>query len=380
MLKAKFYLRNTRKNSEGESALYVQINTSPLTWLTSGIFLKENIWDQKKQKVLKCHDKSKIDALMSSIKAKCDFYLNKIQTENLLFDKNHLLKYIRSNDTDEASNPKLIAFIEEYLRANKISIGRMRHYRVVLNDIQDFRPDIRIKQIDYHFGKLFEKYLRIQKGNQINTIATKLKMLKALIHFAQELKYIKDDPLKSLKISSKRSRRTALEQWELLQLQKLYDEDDQMSGSEKVTLCNFLFSCYTGLRFGDIKSLKRSDIKNGILYIDMNKTGAPVSIPLIPQAAKLLPQSKSGNCFQVFTNEASNRHLKTIARIAQIDKLLTFHVSRHTFATISLKLGIGIKIVSEILGHSSVKITEQYLHIIDDMKADELRKWQQLSA
>lgn len=112
----------------------------------------------------------------------------------------------------------------------------------------------------------------------------------------------------------------------------------------------------------------------------MHKTQLPVDIPLLPEALKFLEDNEGtgGSVFNVFTNEACNRYLKEIAEYFGIDKNITFNVSRHTFATTCITLSMPLKVVSEILGHTSVKTTENYLHVFTDVKRSEMQKWVQL--
>jgi integrase len=378
MIKHKFYLRNTRLNKAGESALYFLLNTKPQSWVATGVFIKEDQWDQKAQKLLPCPQYHKISAELSRLKAAADAYLERLQYDKKKFSAQQFSRAVITGEVEESFNPLLVNLILEYADHIKMSYGRYRHYKVFISEVKMLAPALRVQQVDYSFAKKYERWLQ-HRGNQINTVGGKMKKLKAVIHYAMNKGFLEKDPLTAVKVSIKKSGRVALTTGELLHLQQQLTNKSLTDGHRQ-TLRNFLFSCYTGLRYGDLKTLRHSDIKNNIIKIDMHKTGTPVSVPVSSHARALLQHMPGGRCFHVFTNEASNRHLKDIADIAGIEKVLTFHVSRHTFATISLQLGIGIKVVSEILGHSSVKITEQYLHLLDEMKLAEMQKWEKLTA
>jgi integrase len=110
----------------------------------------------------------------------------------------------------------------------------------------------------------------------------------------------------------------------------------------------------------------------------MHKTKDPVSIPLIDKAVKLIGEREgfdAQNVFRVPSNQVANRFLKEIATAAEIDKTVTFHVSRHTFATNSITLGIPIEVVSKLLGHTSLKNTMIYAKVVDGAKIAYMDLW-----
>ena len=139
----------------------------------------------------------------------------------------------------------------------------------------------------------------------------------------------------------------------------------------------YLFSCFTGLRISDVRGLEWKDISvdNGQTYISvvMQKTNAPVYIPLSRQAVKWMPEKKDaatdGHVFNTLVNFGNvNENLKKWAKAAGVNKHVSYHTSRHTFATMMLTLGADIYTVSKLLGHRSVRHTQIYAKIIDRKK------------
>lgn len=126
-----------------------------------------------------------------------------------------------------------------------------------------------------------------------------------------------------------------------------------------------------GLRFGDLVKFTTADIKNNVIKIKQQKTGGVVSIPIIPQAKALLPETK----FKVLTNQKSNSNLKEIQKAVNINVKMSCHVARHTFATIGLNSGVPLEVVSEVLGHSSTRVTKIYAKMLDDYKTKALECW-----
>lgn len=134
----------------------------------------------------------------------------------------------------------------------------------------------------------------------------------------------------------------------------------------------YLFSCFCGLRLGDVISLKwesiTTDGERWKIGIVASKNQRVLHIPLSAQAMKWMPKKTGELVFPSLTRDAILRHLKNWAKAAGITKTVTFHTSRHTFATMLLTLGTDIYTVSKILGHSSVKPTQIYARIVDEAK------------
>ena len=154
----------------------------------------------------------------------------------------------------------------------------------------------------------------------------------------------------------------------------------------------FLFCCFTGLAYVDIKKLKTTEIKKGVvgepwIFINRQKTDGRSAIPLLPPAIKLIEKySKHSQCINkgmplpVPSNQKMNGYLKEIAAMCGIDKILTSHIARHTFATtITLSNGVPIETVSKMIGYSSIKQTQHYAKILDlKVSADMLLLMQKL--
>ena len=153
-------------------------------------------------------------------------------------------------------------------------------------------------------------------------------------------------------------------------------------GKFKSALKPYLFSCYTGICYADMKVLRYSDIEEGVIRIKRQKTAKPVVVPLSKYAKVYIDDNSNGGDNLLFpkliSNQKINDYLKGAAIQAGINKHITYHTSRHTFATVSLSLGIPIEYVKDLLGHSSVQITEIYAKIIGEDKKKHMLKWDNL--
>lgn len=148
----------------------------------------------------------------------------------------------------------------------------------------------------------------------------------------------------------------------------------------------FLVACYTGLRHSDIKTLKREHIKGKYIVKTLVKGRKSrhklVRIPIRKRLYSLLDMSNpQGLIFEnaVMENSQTNKYLKKIVEIAEINKKIKFHIARHSFAIISLMLGLKIEVVSDILGHSELSTTQRYAKVVDRLREQEMNKWDKLA-
>jgi site-specific recombinase XerD len=214
--------------------------------------------------------------------------------------------------------------------------------------------------------------------NNENTIGKSLRTLRTFINVAIRKKKMTENPFTYFRIKKTEGQREYLDLSELNKLHLYYHDLTVKNKVQKEVLLSFLFSCYTGLRYSDIRVLKIKNLKTGFIQIKTIKTNSMVTIPLSNKAIELINlQSKDHeeHLLKVYCNKVSNKHLKEISKTLGIEKKLTFHVARHTFATASLTLGIPIEVVSKLLGHTNIRTTQIYARIVDDLKVNEMKKW-----
>lgn len=135
----------------------------------------------------------------------------------------------------------------------------------------------------------------------------------------------------------------------------------------------YLFACFTGLRISDLLTLRWDNIERDgdrlTLRIRQHKTQQPITIPLSTAARQFLPPPTGDLVFaDHITEQAMNNQLKRWARSAGINKRLTLHTARHTFATLLLSQGVDIYTTSKLLGHSNVSVTQIYAKVVDKQK------------
>lgn len=144
---------------------------------------------------------------------------------------------------------------------------------------------------------------------------------------------------------------------------------------------SFLFSCFTGLSYVDLRNLTEDDIHeiNGckVIVIDRQKTATKCSIPLFRQAELIIDKYEDKRCdggrlLPMLSNQKTNQYLKEIGAKCGIKKHLTFHLARHTFATMALSKGVSIETISKVLGHTKIQTTEIYARVTPNKILEEM--------
>ncbi|NVO21223.1 MAG: site-specific integrase [Bacteroidetes bacterium] len=264
-------------------------------------------------------------------------------------------------------------FIKNDLQEFKNTYAKdtLKMYQSQSKKLKGFRATLSFTEITPFFWKLYDSYL-IKLGNNANTRWKAFRTIKTYINKAIEAGILKTDPLRGVKVRKPEGNRQFLTQDELKSLEILYK--GFLTKDLKTVLTYFLFSCYTGLRYEDVRTLKYSNVfiepGNSYLQFTQHKTKQAENMPLGSKAISLIPKNGLQNqpLFKVYTNQVTNRHLKSLMTLAKINKDISFHCARHTFATIGLELSGDIATVSKLLGHRKIQTTQIYAKVLDKSK------------
>jgi integrase len=179
------------------------------------------------------------------------------------------------------------------------------------------------------------------------------------------------------------------------EVERVYLTDDEIQTIIEKDLKNdrlslvrdiFLFSCFTGLAYIDVKNLTKSHISLGIdgekwIFTHRQKTESASKIPILPVTQIIIdkyenhPQANGNDrLLPILSNQKMNAYLKEIAGVCEIDKELTFHIARHTFATtVTLTNGVPIESVSKMLGHKNLRTTQHYAKVLDRKVSEDMK-------
>ena len=297
----------------------------------------------------------------------------------------------------EEQDHSLSALFEYHNEKEKHSLthNTLSHYKTSQQYLLKFvmkcyrKKDVCLKEINYKFLTDFENFLRDHKpeghkkaiGN--SGAMTHLIRLKKMINLAIKLEWMQKSPFLSYKIKIQHEQRICLTPIELSNLEKKIFTLYRLDYVRDL----FVFCCYTGLAYIDAMNLTPQSLSDGIdgnkwIKTHRQKTNTPVNTPLLPKALKLLKKYEddpraisNGKLFPVMSNQKMISYLKEIADLCGIDKNLTFHLARHTFATtVTLSNGVPIETVSKMLGHTKIATTQIYAKVLERKVSDDMER------
>jgi len=258
--------------------------------------------------------------------------------------------------------------------------GTLGRYEISLRHTENFIKwkygvsDVDIRRVDHHFLTSYEFYLRTERKCANNSAVKYIKNFGKIIRICLANGWLEKDPFLSFKAKVKRVDRIFLNADELLEMANKEIASERLAQVRDI----FLFSCFTGLAYADVQKLRKKEIVTGPdgerwIHTKRRKTDTVSKIPLLPSAltiidnyAKRADVAESDKALPVLSNQKMNSYLKELAGICGINKPLTFHIARHTFATtVTLANGVPIESVSKMMGHTDIKTTQHYAKVLD---------------
>lgn len=377
-----FYPRK-QSNSSDLSPLYLRIT-----------------YNRKKTELSTGHDVSLKDWIPEKEKCKNNAFINaKIgELELKIFEAKQQLEETKEEITAQAikeiiqgkriNKLLLVPYFQKFIQYKKdskeISSGTIRKYEKTLETIKEFLKEQRIDPESFEIEKIDSLFLREldhflitrksandeEKTLDRNTVNKYHSRFKSALIQAFNDGLISKQPYSNFTLRNKKTNREFLTETEL---ERIIELDLTESKSLDRIRDIFLFSVYSGVRFKDAQNLTENDLEidkenNWIIHLTQQKTNERIEIPLLKPSIEIIKKYKNSperlikkRLIPSITNQKVNFYLKTIADLAKIEKQLTHHVARHTFATtITLSKGVPIEIVSKLLGHNSLKTTQVY--------------------
>jgi site-specific recombinase XerD len=394
-----FYARNSKKTSKGLSPIYIRLtNNGRRLEQSIGRFINPSLWsaaawrmkgnteqgrqvnrylDTLTSKVLKLEREMVLDGVIVTYDNFREKWIGMTEAPRMLIEI-----FQQHNDQMEA----LIRVGKDFCAAT------LERYNIYRDHIRAFirwkygSADINIKRLDFEFVTDLAFWLKTQRRCAHNTTMKYVSNLKKIINGCIRKGWLSRDPFLGFKTTKVEINRQALTQAELDRINSKVFPTDRLNIVRDI----FLFSCYTGLAYADVKKLKRSEIAPGVdgsfwIFTNRQKTDTSSRIALLPPALAIVEKYNDypgcldlGFVLPVLSNQKMNAYFKEIADCCGITQNLTFHIARHTFATtVTLSNGVPIESVSKMLGHRNLKTTQHYAKVLDrkvgkDM--DKLRK------
>lgn len=405
MAKVTPVLWTPKKNGKGLSPIYLRIEAAnKRRYLSLGQFVKEADWNPKQQQVRKSHDEhERINNLIQQRLADASRIIIELSTDREVVTADALKKNLAlagAENAPAANSVESCFFvfadsIVDDLEARG-QVHTHRRYQSIVKRFAAFagRP-LPYNELKPALLREYETYLIQKRKNKAETVASNFRCIRAIAYRAIREGHLSqsDNPFFHFKIKRGKANRTKLSLPELRRIEALELEPDSWLWHVRNY---YLFSVYAaGIRFGDLCQLTRANIGVGggtpRLSYTMGKTKAAKTVKLPSQALEILenypPHDGDDLLFPLLRrydrrdpkklanaiasqNTLVNRALKDLAEAAKIDKPVTFHTSRHSFADIARSQGIDVYVVSKMLGHTSLKITEEYLKDFDEEATD----------
>lgn len=391
-LKTIFLLKKNKTNKKGMAPIYMRLNyNGKRSEFSTDIKIPVELWDQEKGVVRGKDESAKlINTRLSAIEFDVQKQLIVLESIGTPFTVRDIANKVTGKGVRRYSLLEVFQFHNDDMK-KKIGINNTestyKRYLVTIKKVETFirykyrKSDMLLEELNHSFVTSFDLYLKTHDNNCHNTATKHLTNLKKVIRIARANEWMVNNPFAHYKASYYKTNRSYLTAEELSILKEKEIKIDRIEKVRDV----YVFACYTGLSFSDLKELNESNIKIGIdgkkwIIVYRHKTNERSPIPLLDEANKILEKYKDspervikGLLLPVSSNQKMNAYLKEIADICGIEKNLTMHTARHTFATtITLTNGVPIETVSKMLGHSDLKTTMTYAKVNDTKIAKEM--------
>lgn len=385
-----FYIRRDRIKKNGKASIMVRITiNSKEVLFSTRLDIEPEFWNPKTAKVEgKSIYAQQINNGIDNIRASLIKEYHKLYE----FETNITAEKLRNTYLGYEPNRKTLLqlFDQQNKNAEKIinkglAKSTVDKYKLSQRRTEEFLKtvynisDIDLMKIDNMFIVDFDNYLKSNMNCSFNTVSRYMRDLKKIILLAKNNGWLKCDPFINYKIRFKHVDRGFLTQKEIEALMSLQINDRKLREDRDV----FLFACFTGLAFCDIKSMTKQNIQTLFdedlwLVFNRNKTKIKSDVPLLEIPLMIIDKYsgilKGNNILPVSYSQKINKSLKKIATLCNIPKRISFHMARHTFATtLTLSKGVPIETVSKMLGHTSIKTTQIYARITNEKVRNDMK-------
>jgi site-specific recombinase XerD len=388
-----FYAKSTKANAAGLLPIYVRLTVDGkrLEFSTKK-FVENSKWSSELSKMKGTTEEAR------SINSYLDLMKTKVfnaQMELMHRNENLTIENFKEKLLGtEQRQRMLIPIFQDHNNKIKELVGKeyapgtLERYKTSLSHTIEFLQwkykvsDIEINKIDHAFVTDYEFWLRSVRNCSNNTAVKYIKNFSKIIKLCLANDWLDKNPFANYKSKVKEVERVYLSEEEI---QNIINKDFK---TERLSLVRdiFVFSCFTGLAYIDVKNLTKSHISIGIdgekwIFTHRQKTETASKIPILPVTQMIIDKyadhPKSSNedkLLPILTNQKMNAYLKEIAGVCEIEKELTFHIARHTFATtVTLTNGVPIESVSKMLGHKNLRTTQHYAKVLDKKVSEDMK-------
>ncbi|MBS6992583.1 MAG: tyrosine-type recombinase/integrase [Alistipes sp.] len=389
-----FFCKKTKVTKKGKAPIYVRIKTcGTATEIYTQCQIEPQRWNQRLERSLY---KDEIDTQINNIVA--SYRANILAAYDQLIkegkEPNCFAIKQKLGNPDERTKPFLAEFAKYCDRKQK-EVGvrltqttankyhRLLRYMTEYIQAQYRKDDLTLEQINYEYIDGLNIFIQTVHKCRTNGAINLLCCLKNFTLFCLRNEWIEKDPFRNYKMKEEKNKdKDHLTKSELELLASKPILNARLERIRDV----FTFCCFTGLAFTDVDNLRAEHIttdEQGALWIHKprEKTTVMSRVPLLPHPIRLLEKYRDdpelqaqGKLLPVPSNQRMNAYLKELAVICNIDKTLTTHVARHTFACLAVEYGMPIDVLAKILGHTNTNMTRHYAKFSENLIGREMQK------
>ncbi len=399
-----FYLRSNYTNKEGKSAIMIQItlNRQRKNLGSTGLYT-EKVKFENGQVLGSSKEDCALRKALSQIEDALWRAFLATEKKNQCTINSIKERFLAFQNTTSPGGVRIKGLFQMYIRmkerevGTKVTLSTLRRYRVAMNKFLDFLSyksrsrlsDIEIAKVTKSHIADFEVYLLDFCGYKVNYVRKTMQIIKTIFLYAISEELVFHNPFNGIKFATEAVDRGFLTE---IELKKIIDCSLPSKRLETVRDL-FVFGCFTGLSYIDMYNLTAKDITelNGRKWIIIRrqKTSVSSNVLLLDLPLRIIDKyasfssdsevTEEGRLLPMLSNQKMNVNLKEIARLAGIQKNLTFHLARHTFATMTLSRGVSIESVSKMLGHTSIRTTQIYARITNPLIEHDMLAFSQKS-
>lgn len=397
----KYYL-DTKKIRSKERAIFGYYHSKDRQFaISTGKKIEPKYWNKKEKRPI-ANGKGKyigapeLITYLNNLSERVDRYILEIENRDPEASFEKKKKYVLQRINKKDGN--FFDVFESYLnvKENEVSKSTIRKYKVIKNHLLSFQTrqkhNLSFEGMNNEFRDDFFSYLLNDKKMLDSTSYKVIKFVKGFLSWAADRKYHSNFDFRTWKGKDFINEIITLTQEELDKIRNLEIEDKKLDRVRDL----FLFQCNTGVRFSDLKKIKREDIKIDGWHVRTEKTNDPLVIPLSPDALEILDKNKNyPKTLPVISNQKCNDYLKDLCRLAEVNepttisrsrknkkeertvekwKLIGSHTARRTFITLSLERGMRPEVLMKITGHKSYRTMQKYVNITNKIVRNEFQK------
>lgn len=380
------FAKRSRLLKSGEAAIFMRITANGTrVECNTGKSIEPHLWNQAKERVRGSSKKAiDLNNFIDDTEIKMFKLFQEMQEDGSVVTAQELFNRFFNIGPHKKVERMIVATFKEHnqecraLMGHDFELGTIKKYETIARLLARYikkkyeADDLPLSRLDRDFVHGFEMYLKIDRNQQQNTVARYMKGLKKITNRALANEWITKNPFAGIKVKTVQTDPTFLT---LDELHIIYKH--QFKGVLEVVRDMFIMAAFTGLAFIDISNLRKEHVVTdnaGNMWIrkPRQKTDVVQNVPLLDIPKEILKKYennakalKKGTLLPVHCNQVMNRYLKEIGTVCGIEKTLTTHVARHTYATVCLSQGVRIENVSKMLGHTNIKMTQHYARVLD---------------